>query len=97
VVTHETPTHVLGPGGEVPGLAQNVGDLSSPAQVLRTRTRQYNAVGELIRADSMRTCIPPSYAYDGQDNRVGTRNARARCFLDTFDATATCSRTPAAR
>jgi len=45
VVTHETHYDVLGRAVKFQDVAQNVGDLSSPAQVLRTRTRQYNAVG----------------------------------------------------
>ncbi|MDZ4387947.1 MAG: hypothetical protein U0998_12290, partial [Moraxellaceae bacterium] len=52
---------------------------------LRTRTHAYNAVGELVR-DIDALNMSRYYMVDANGNRVATRDALARVYINTFDA-----------
>jgi YD repeat-containing protein len=52
--------------------------------VLRTRSRQYDAVGH-VASETDATNHTTQYAYDGDGNRIGTRTPDGTVFVDSFD------------
>ena len=85
-VTHEMSYDLLGRLVQEQDIADDMGTEVNEATVLRTRTREYNAVG-LLTAETDAEGHTTSYAYNAHGNRVATKNALGTVYVDTFDKT----------
>jgi YD repeat-containing protein len=87
-VTHEIGYDLLSRAVQEIDRTDNAATTDDEATVLRTRSKQYNAVGQLVAetdGTNITSGITTEYAYDAHGNRVGTRNALGTVFVDTFD------------
>jgi YD repeat-containing protein len=83
-VSHQIDYDLLGRAVRERDLADNAATSIDEALLLRERSREYNAAGQLT-AQTDATGIRSEYAYDGHGNLVGTRNALGTVYVDRFD------------
>ncbi len=83
-LSHELHYDLLGRAVRERDVVDDAGTAVVEATELRSRTRKYNATGQLLEEIDA-TGIKTEYRYDSNGNRVGTRNARGTVFIDEFD------------
>src|SRR6185503_5695523 len=84
-ITHELRYDLLGRVVQEVDAADDAATAANEgASALRTRTRVYNAAGQLIKEQDATSHLT-EYAYDAHGNRIGVKNARGIVFVDSFD------------